>query len=114
MNTGSAIPKLLCFVTTQKMMSLSPRNSPTSIVTPALRFIQGDQGQGRGAMKQCLRENLPKPYGEIKNATRGITWDCPDKPEQPGGRPGKRMKTILIPWADLGCHCLFLLITLPI
>ena len=30
-------------------------------------------------MKQCLRDNLPKPYGEIKDATKDITWECPER-----------------------------------
>ena len=86
-NTGSAVFKLLCFVISQKNDVTKPRkNSPTSIVTPALHFVQGTQG--RGAMKQCLRDNLPKPYGEIRDATRGITWECPDRLGRPDGRPG--------------------------
>merc|ERR1712142_80474 len=45
-----------------------------------------EQSQGRGAMKQCLRDNLPKPYGEIREATRGITWECPVRLGRPDGR----------------------------
>ena len=51
---------------------------------PALPFFQGIQGRGRWrAIKKCLKENLPKPWGEIKNATKEITWECPPKCKPP-------------------------------
>ena len=34
-------------------------------------------------IKKCLKENLPKPWGEIKNATKEITWECPPKCKPP-------------------------------
>ena len=34
-------------------------------------------------MLKCLKENLPKPWGEIKNATKEVTWECPRRCKPP-------------------------------